>query len=155
MTIALTHALPTHEAMSATSPILFYDGTCGFCATTVQFILKHERQRQSLRFATLQGPLAAEIKTRHPRLATIDSVVWYQPAEGTAQERVLVRSSAGLAVARYLGGIWKFLAVLGWCVPKPLRDIAYRLIAKHRHKLVRNPTCLLPTPEQRARFIDD
>jgi len=141
--------------MASQQPILFYDGECGFCATTVQFILKHERARQYLRFATLQGAMAAEIKQRHPRLATIDSVVWFEPAGQGSGERVLVRSSAGLAVARYLGGMWKVLGWLGWCVPKPLRDLAYRIIAKHRHRIVRNPTCLLPSPEQRARFIDD
>ena len=38
----------------ADGPVLLYDGLCGFCDGTVQFILKHDR-RGTLRFATLLG----------------------------------------------------------------------------------------------------
>jgi predicted DCC family thiol-disulfide oxidoreductase YuxK len=151
--LPVSHVTP-ESARQDSHAILFYDGTCGFCATSVQFILNHEGPRKWLRFATLQGALAASLRGRHPQLNDVDSVVWFEPATETRKERVLVRSSAGLAAARYMGGIWKVLAWIGWCVPRPLRDVVYRLVARNRHRLVRNDTCLLPTPEQRARFIE-
>ena len=35
-------------------PVLLYDGLCGFCNTTVQFIL-HLETRISIRISTIQG----------------------------------------------------------------------------------------------------
>jgi predicted DCC family thiol-disulfide oxidoreductase YuxK len=68
---------------------------------------------------------------------------------------VLVRSAAVLRVLNYLGGAWRMVAALAAVVPRSVADAAYDFIARHRHKLTRgNPACLLPTPEQRSRFID-
>jgi hypothetical protein len=46
-------------------PVLLYDGLCGFCDGTVQFILKHDR-RGTLRFATLQGDFARDVIAPEP-----------------------------------------------------------------------------------------
>ena len=134
------------------SPVLLYDGTCGLCAGSVQFILRHER-RHELRFATLQGPFAEAIRARHPELSRVDSMVWVEPAAGRSREQVFVRSTAALRAARYLGGIWR-LAALGWLVPPLVRDAVYNVIARHRHRLSGAEQCYLPTPDVRARFID-
>lgn len=134
-------------------PVLLYDGTCGFCARSVQFVLRHERPAGTLRFARLEGPLGTTLRSRHPDLATIDSVLWYEPATASSPERLLWRSRGALRVARYLGGVWSLLASLGALVPRPLRDAVYDWIARHRHELAAD-ACLVPTPEQRTRFID-
>jgi predicted DCC family thiol-disulfide oxidoreductase YuxK len=143
---------PATELAGAT---LLYDGTCGFCSKTIQFILKHERHNRSLRFATLQGPFAASLRDKYPVLNDTDSVVWYESPTPARKERLLVRSSAAIRVARYLGGIWSILGVLGWCIPRPLRDGLYKLVARNRYRIAgTNDSCLLPTPEQRARFLE-
>ena len=136
--------------------LLLYDGTCGFCAGSVQFVLRRDRRRRALRFASLQGPTGSDVRGRHPELETVDSVSWYEPASPAGgREVLLVRSSAVLHVLRYLGGAWRMLAWLGALVPRPLRDGAYDFVARHRHKLVRGaPMCVIPTEEQRPRFID-
>jgi predicted DCC family thiol-disulfide oxidoreductase YuxK len=134
--------------------ILFYDGTCGFCSSIVRFILKHERSRHSLRFAALQGTTAAALREGRPQLADVDSVVWYEPATSQRAERLLVRSDAGLAAAAYLGGAWRLMAGLARCVPRPIRDAVYNVVARNRHRLVGNNACFVPSPDQRARFID-
>ena len=87
---------------------------------------------------------------RHPELADVDSVVWFEPT--AAGGRVRYHSAAGLAVLRHLGGFWGVLGALGWLVPRPLRDAVYWAIAGRRFDLVA-PACLLPTPEQRGRFL--
>jgi len=128
--------------------LLLYDGTCGFCAASVQWVLAHDRQG-TLRFAPLQGETARPLLARHPELVNVDSVVWV----GESGE-VRVRSAAALAVARYLGGGWSVVARLAALIPRPLRDWGYDLIARHRHKLTRNaPECLLPTAEEKKRFL--
>lgn len=140
--------------MSEQSAILLYDGTCGFCAKSVQFVLAREKRRFSLRFAPLQSDIGLEVQRRHPDLANVDSVIWLEPAANGAPESVSVRSTAVFHVLRYLGGVWTFLAALGAIVPRFVRDGVYDLVARHRHKLIRaDASCLLPTPEQRARFL--
>ena len=39
--------------MRDSSALLLYDGTCGFCAQSVQFVLRHDRKRRTLRFSSL------------------------------------------------------------------------------------------------------
>jgi predicted DCC family thiol-disulfide oxidoreductase YuxK len=121
----------------------------------VQFVLARERRRQTLRFASLQSPTGIQAKQRHSELASVDSVIWLEPGDSSRAERVLVRSDAALEVMRYLGGGWSFVAAIGGLVPRFLRNGIYDLVARHRHELGRDAaTCLLPTPEQRERFID-
>ena len=135
------------------APVLLYDGTCGFCAESVAFMLRHERQH-ALRFATLQGAVGSEIRRRHPLLEGVDSMVWVDPAAGAHDETVFVRSAAALRAARYLGGAWNLLAV-GKLLPAWLRNRIYDWIARHRHSLsASGPRCFVPTPNQASRFLD-
>lgn len=141
--------------MNERPAILLFDGTCGLCAKSVQFVLTRERRRHTLRFATLQGALGQDVQQRHPELANVDSVIWFEPAMNGLPESVHVRSDAALRGLRYLGGMWSALGVAGRLVPAFVRDRVYDLIATHRHRFVRaDASCLLPTPEQRGRFID-
>ena len=130
--------------------VLLYDGACGFCSRTVQFILRHERHR-SLRFASLGGAYAAGVLTRIPGLRGIDSVVWLDEVRGD----VLTRSSAILRVTRYLGVPWR-LAVVAHLVPPAWRDHLYDFVARHRHALTGGAKhCLVPPADQRHRFLDE
>ncbi|HEY8357077.1 MAG TPA: DCC1-like thiol-disulfide oxidoreductase family protein, partial [Ramlibacter sp.] len=59
-----------------------------------------------------------------------------------------------LRVLHALGWPWR-MAWVGWIVPAPLRDAAYRLVARNRYAIFgRSESCLLPPPEQAARFLD-
>lgn len=96
-----------------------------------------------------------------PALAGVDSLVWVEPEHPVEPGaplpplRILVRSSAVLAAGRYLGGAWAMLATLGGLAPRGLRDALYDRFARNRHRLSgRTDRCLLPTPEERARFLD-
>ncbi len=133
-------------------PLLLYDGSCGFCADTVQFVLRHDVRARTLNFASLQGPTGTAIRGRHPQLASADSVVWL---EGMNDAAPLVRSAAALRVMRYLGGTWGALAALVGLVPRGVRDWGYDLVARHRHRLaVDGAACVIPTEKERERFID-
>jgi predicted DCC family thiol-disulfide oxidoreductase YuxK len=133
---------------SNNGPLLLYDGTCGFCAASVQFVLRHEREHL-LQFASLQSDVGEAVRAKHPALAGVDSMVWVEPGGG----RVLTRSAAALRVARYIGGPWRLLA-LAAVVPRPIRDGLYDFIARHRHRLVRGAEqCYVPPPAARARFL--
>ena len=133
-----------------TRQVLLYDGLCGFCNATVQFIMGHE-SRPTLKFAALEGTFAAGVIERHPELKQVDSLVWVE--EGGSVERVKVRSGAALAAAWYMGGIWRLLMIL-WLIPRPLRDLAYDQFARRRFKLFgRYGSCPVPNKAVRARFL--
>jgi len=130
---------------------LLYDGSCGFCAESVQVVLKHDR-RGILRFASLQGEFGMAAIERHPELRTVDSMIWVEQ-EPNGGERVIVRSSAALRVAAYLGGTWRVM-LLGYLVPTAIRDALYTFIARHRHQIMGSrENCLVVTPDLRSRFI--
>lgn len=138
---------------NTTHPVLLYDGVCGFCNKGVQRILRYDK-RKTMFFAALQGEYGKSILTRHPELKGIDSVVFVQPLEFAYLESVFVRSDALLRVARYLGWPWK-LALAVYIIPRPLRDYLYDQFAKRRYRWFgKNDACLLPAPEERARFLD-
>ncbi len=68
--------------------------------------------------------------------------------------RAYRESTAALRVARRLRGLWPlcYAAIL---LPRFLRDPIYRFIARNRYRWFgKKDTCMIPTPELRARFLD-
>jgi predicted DCC family thiol-disulfide oxidoreductase YuxK len=67
--------------------------------------------------------------------------------------KLFTESDAAAEIARELDGPWRYLSLIRF-VPKPLRDRAYRFIARNRYRWFgRQDVCLLPTPELRGRFL--
>lgn len=127
--------------------LVLYDGVCGLCDRSVQFLLRVDRDR-ALMFAPLQGETVAGLRPRHPEIsADIDTVVFLE--EG----RVHVRSRAFVRLSRYLPYPWKLLSWL-WIVPAPLADLVYRLVARVRYRVFgKLDACRIPDPAERARFL--
>jgi predicted DCC family thiol-disulfide oxidoreductase YuxK len=132
---------------SATATIVF-DGVCLLCNGWVKFLLRHDR-RGRYRFAAMQGQAGRTLLRQHgldPHdplsfLLVDDTGAW-------TDSDAIVRVLAGL------GGLWRVVTVLR-VVPRGLRDIGYRLIARNRYRWFgRTEHCMLPTPEQRTRFLD-
>ncbi len=126
--------------------VLYFDGVCGLCNRSVDFILSRDR-RGSIRFAPLQGETA---KLRKNAVDTnISTVVWTD-----AHGRDFLRSAAAVRVLWQLGGVWLLIGWLLWLIPLPLRDLGYRIIAMNRYRLFgKKETCRLPTAAERARFL--
>jgi predicted DCC family thiol-disulfide oxidoreductase YuxK len=149
----LNESTATTLSTPATNPIVLYDGVCGLCNRLVQFILKRDVKGR-FRFASLQSEFSETLLKRHGAdshdLDTFYVVIDY----GQPVERVLMRSDAILQVARILGGIWS-LAGAGRILPKGLRDGMYRLVARNRYRVFgKHESCMLPSPEHRAKFLD-
>jgi predicted DCC family thiol-disulfide oxidoreductase YuxK len=72
----------------------------------------------------------------------------------SSSEQVLTRSNAAVGVLLELGGWWRFLGKLLRLVPRPIRDLGYRIVAKIRYRVFgRLDACLLPNASQRERFL--
>jgi predicted DCC family thiol-disulfide oxidoreductase YuxK len=140
--------------MDGANPIILYDGVCGLCNRLVQFLLRHDK-RGHLRFASLQSDFAEKVLQRHgldPKdLDTFHLVENYQQQD----ERVLQRSDAVVRAGHELGGVWAMMAAAGSVLPRALRDLLYRIIARNRYRVFgKFDTCMLPDPSQRSRFLD-
>ena len=149
------------DASTATLPlVLLYDGTCGLCARSVQWILEHDagpRRGDVLRFAPLQGDTAAPVLARHGIAPHpdrgFDSLILVRDLGG-ARERILTHSDAALGIGRYLGARWAPLARLAGLVPRGLRDLGYALVAKNRFRLFGTvDACRIPKAGERKRFL--
>jgi len=128
-------------------PILLFDGVCNLCNFSVQWIIRHDPEG-IFRFASLQsetGKLLLNKCGLQPD--AINTVVLVKG--NTAN----IRSNAILKVFEILGGKWAWLAILR-VVPCSIRDAGYEWLARHRYNWFgRKNTCMVPTPEQKDRFI--
>lgn len=133
--------------------VLFFDGVCGLCNHFVNFILSRDR-RGAIRFAPLQGEtakrvLSSEFRVPSAKTQAFDTIVWIDPSH-----REFVRSAAAVRVLWRIGGVWSLIGWLLWLIPRPLRDVGYRLVAANRFRLFgKKETCRLPSPAERDRFL--
>jgi predicted DCC family thiol-disulfide oxidoreductase YuxK len=130
-------------------PVVVYDGVCLLCSRWIRFLLAHDQAGRYL-FAAMQSNSGRQLMQAHG----LDPDSPYS--------MLLVENGAGYtdttAIAKVLHGLperrWHWLSTAMLCVPRRLRDWAYRLVARHRYRLFgRSEQCFVPTPEQRKRFM--
>ena len=126
--------------------IVFFDGVCGLCNHTVNFLMSRDR-RGVLKFAPLQGDTAARLVPDKAR-QDLNSFVFAN------NERLYYRSGAMARILMRIGGPWRILGAILWLIPWPIRDVGYRIVAALRYKLFgKHESCRLPTSEERSRFL--
>jgi len=134
------------------SHLVLYDGVCGLCDRAVAFLLDHDRDGV-LTFAPLQGQTVAELRRRTTLPPELETMLFVEDF-GTPNERVSFRSTGVLRMLGRIGGFWR---VVSWLriVPRPIRDLVYRTIARHRYRWFgRFDQCKLPPAEMASRFLD-
>ena len=133
--------------------VVFFDGVCGLCNRFVDFVLSRDR-RAAIRFAPLQGETAGRVlSTQYSVLSagsqSFDTIVWRD-----SSNHEFVRSAAAVRVLWRIGGIWWLIGWLLWLIPRPLRDVGYRIISANRYRWFgKKETCRLPSPAERSRFL--
>jgi len=130
------------------SKILFFDGVCNLCNTSVNRVLKGDRSN-SILVAPLQGSTAQKLlRDTEINPEELNSLVYWD------NERVYAFSDAALRVARdmkFPWALWSFLLI----IPRPIRDLVYKYIAKKRYSWFgKKESCRMPTESERARFLD-
>lgn len=134
------------------SHLVFYDGQCGFCDQVVHVLLKADKRRIFL-FAPLQGKTAAlMLKDLPDEMKGVDSLVLIEDYQLPTQ-RYYVLGKGALRIAWLLGGWWW---LIGWIsfLPAGLYNWAYRLVARNRHRIFPNLSCVIPDPQQKQRFLE-
>ncbi len=138
---------------SPPSTVILFDGLCNLCNESVKWVIARDRDAR-FNFASLQSEAArrlladAGFHDPEKRANLPDSIVLMD------ENGLHMRSDAAIRIARGLGFPWS-LATVFFAVPRPLRDWAYSVIARNRYGWFgRRDTCMVPTPELRARFLD-
>ncbi len=127
-------------------PVVYFDGVCGLCNRSVNFILWHDRVGQ-FQFAPLQG-ITAAAQLDDDDTQSLSSII-LQDESGIHR-----RSTAIVRILCRLGGGWRILGSLLWLVPYPIRNLGYRLIARYRYVFFgKSEACRLPTADERDRFL--
>ena len=128
------------------SSVVLFDGVCNFCNGAVNFIIRHDGEKK-FKFAPLQSEIGGQMQAKYGISKDVDSIILVE------NDKAYTHSTAGLRVAKGLGGIWS-IAYVFIIVPAFIRDWAYRLFAKNRYRLFgRQDACMLPTPDVRERFL--
>ena len=142
--------------------LVIFDGRCGFCNRSVRWFLRRDRFDR-MRFAPFESPKVSSLlhgQALHgealiSEAATFDpsTILVVRNAAGPG-ESLLVRSNAVIAMLRELPSPWPSIAAALQWIPRPLRDLGYRIVARLRFQVGRRlATCPLPTAEERARFL--
>jgi len=136
---------------NSTQLLVLYDGRCGFCDASVQWLLAHDPRGQ-FQFAPLEGPTAGAILARHPLPPGLDSIVLVA-TDSAGNPQLSYYSTAVFNICRRLAWPWRAVAGLG-VLPRALTDLGYRLFARYRYLVWgRLEACRLPQPNERSRFL--
>lgn len=134
--------------MQTTGPILYFDGVCNLCNSTVQFIIKKDK-RKELKFASLQSEVGQKVSKQLEEKYgnTPDSLVLQHKG------KLHIKSDAALQVSRLMGGVWPILAIF-LIIPRFVRNAVYDWVARNRYKWYgKQDECMMPTKELKERFI--
>jgi len=127
--------------------IILFDGVCNFCDSSVQFVIKHD-QAAYFQFASIQSDIGQALLAKYNVSENVDSVILIEHGKAYAE------STAALRISRKLDGFWP-ICYLFTLVPPFLRNSVYRVVAKNRYRLFgQKKMCLLPTPSQQKRFLN-
>ncbi|MES1198033.1 MAG: thiol-disulfide oxidoreductase DCC family protein [Chitinophagaceae bacterium] len=128
-------------------PVILFDGVCNLCNSSVQFILKRDKDQKFL-FASLQSAYGQKLLQKFNLPAdNFNSFILYQ------DEKIFSKSAGALKMFSQLKG-WKWVKIF-WVFPKFIRDAVYNVVAKNRYRWFgKKEACWVPTPDLKARFLD-
>ena len=133
--------------MGASDPVILFDGVCNLCNSSVQFVIKRDKNG-TYRFAALQSEAANKLLNnfQHHKM-DLTTIILVQG------NQLWTKSDAALRIAKKLSGAWPLLYAF-IVVPRFLRNAVYDWIARNRYQWFgKKDECMIPTPELRQRFL--
>jgi predicted DCC family thiol-disulfide oxidoreductase YuxK len=136
--------------------VMLYDGLCGFCNKTGQWLLKRDRYDR-FRYAPQQSSFAAAILARHGidrEIMIKNNSVYLVLDLDSDHERLLTQSDVTVKLLLLMGGGWRVLGSLLRLVPRFVRNAAYTVAARNRYRLTgRYEICPVPSEAERMKFL--
>jgi predicted DCC family thiol-disulfide oxidoreductase YuxK len=131
--------------MSSPELLVLYDGDCGVCNRSVALVLKRERD-QLIQFSPIQSNFTEELFKKNgwtaPDLNTFYFIVG---------EKKYERSQAAFELMRHLKAPTSWLRIFRF-LPRVFTNGCYNFVARRRKKISKG-YCVIPSPEQRLRFL--
>jgi predicted DCC family thiol-disulfide oxidoreductase YuxK len=128
--------------------IFMYDGNCGVCDATVDFLLKKSSEDE-LHFSSIQSDFARKLLAEYGIFEPDLTTAYF--ADGS---RLHEKSDAVIYALGRCTGLVRFLVWLRF-VPKTIRDQCYDLFSKNRHEILKNDvSCRIPSESERRRIHD-
>lgn len=130
-------------------PIIFFDGVCNLCNSSVNFVLDRD-PKGIFKLASLQSDAAKRILKNYPvDTDKLESIVLLENNE------IYDRSDAIIRIAKKLPGFWKTLYYIGIIFPGFFRNWIYEGVARKRYDWFgKRDECRMPTPDIKERFLD-
>lgn len=154
--------------------IILFDGICNFCNSSVDFIIKHDKDK-IFRFATLQSEKGKELLLHHDRLdiknrkslqekeaiqdrldnqykkdlhfSTLNALIFID------ENDLLEGIEAAIEISKYLKRdalIYRLLRIL----PHKFTGAIYSCVAKNRYRWFgKRDVCRVPEPDEMDRFL--
>lgn len=128
--------------------IIVFDAQCLLCNGWVKFLLRHD-SKEAFRFASIQGKEGMRLlDSAGLEVQGLETLLLVDKDGAWQHTEAIVR------ILCALGWPWRLAALLR-VIPSPLRDAAYRVIARNRYRWFgRSEVCMVPTPSVRGRFLD-
>jgi len=135
------------DKLSYDYPIIFFDGVCGFCSASLDWIIKADKNL-SFRYCTLQDDLGQSINQELGMNDNIDTVI------GLYKGEIYTKTDVTVLICNHLGGGYKTMGRILRVIPSFIRDAGYNLIARYRYSIMgKKEECYLPTPSLRQLFV--
>ena len=127
--------------------VVLFDGVCNLCNGFVDWLVRHDTNGQ-FQLASLQGQTGQRLC---PDLLESNESEW---------SIILIerggryfRSDAVLRIVSSLNWVFRAARVF-LLVPRPLRDLVYRWVARNRYRWFgKRETCRIPTADERSRVL--
>lgn len=131
---------------NSSTNIIFFDGVCNLCNSTVDFIITRDTN-QMIQYAPLQGVNARKY-IGDKLVQNLNTVTFYQDG------KIYTKSEAIIRVLSLLGPKYALLSIF-LLLPTFIRDFFYDLVAKNRYRFWgKRDTCRLPSPAEKKLFLD-
>ena len=128
------------------SHIVVFDGECAFCNAWVRFVARRDT-RGAFKFAPRQSEAGREVLSPFAVLPDDPGSIVL-----VLGNNLYAHSDAILLICRELGWPWSTFSLLR-VIPRPIRDLAYTLVARNRYRLGgRQATCDLD-PAVQSRLL--
>ncbi|MCY9689076.1 thiol-disulfide oxidoreductase DCC family protein [Paenibacillus larvae] len=127
--------------------LLLFDGACNLCSSAVQFIIRRDPARR-FRFASLQSETGIRMVRELGLSRELNTLVLIEGGRG------YTKSTAVLKIAGNLRQPWPWLKII-WIIPRFIRDFGYIWVSCNRYRWFgKKHQCMIPTPDNKERFIN-
>lgn len=127
--------------------IIIFDGVCGFCDASIQFILDQKPSKE-VRFVSFQSETGQQLMGQFGIEINLDTIILIE--NGIISQK----SKAFLSILKHVESPYRFVSYLT-VIPSVISNVFYDIIAKYRYKIMgKVEQCRLLTPTERQFFLE-